>query len=135
MGGILIGLSSALVLLSHGKIAGISGMFGGMLHTGTSDRPFRASFVAGLLAGGFLMKLVYPQAFVSTFVPTLSIALVSGAIVGFGTQLGNGCTSGHGVCGVSRFSIRSIVATITFMATGFATVFVTRHLLHWGGFQ
>jgi uncharacterized protein len=133
LGGVIIGLASALLLLTHGKIAGISGMFGGLFRAGTSDRPLRFWFIAGLLGGGVLMKFAYSEAFRITFTPTLPIVLVAGGIVGFGTQMGNGCTSGHGVCGVSRFSLRSIFATATFMATGFATVFITRHVLHVGG--
>ena len=132
LGGALIGLASALVLLAHGKVAGVSGMFGGVLRPGTSDRSFRLSFILGLLGGGAIMSFLYPEAFRSVFTPTLPLALIAGLIVGFGTQLGNGCTSGHGVCGTSRLSPRSIVATVTFMATGFATVYLSRHLFHLG---
>jgi uncharacterized membrane protein YedE/YeeE len=133
IGGALIGSAASLVLLTHGKVAGISGLFGGLLRRGTTDRFFRLSFLAGLLVAGALVRLVIPTAFETTWSAALPITLGAGLIVGFGTQLGNGCTSGHGVCGISRLSVRSIVATATFMASGVATVFVVRHVL--GGTQ
>ena len=132
LGGALIGLAASLLLLTHGKVAGISGLYGGLLRRGTSDRAVRFWFVAGLIVAGLLVKLTFPSAFDTTASATLPIVLLAGVIVGFGTQLGNGCTSGHGVCGISRLSPRSLVATVTFMATGFATVFVVRHLLGGG---
>jgi uncharacterized protein len=133
IGGALIGLSASLLLFSHGKVAGISGLVGGLLRRGTTDRGFRLSFLAGLLAAGIVVRLVFPAAFESRWTATLPLALAAGVLVGFGTQLGSGCTSGHGVCGISRLSLRSLIATGTFMLTGFATVFVIRHLL--GGAQ
>jgi uncharacterized protein len=129
IGGVLVGLAASLVLLTHGRVAGISGIFGGVLRRGATDRAFRWSFIAGLLVTGMLTRAVYPAAFATRWMATLPVALAAGLLVGFGTQLGNGCTSGHGVCGLSRLSIRSFVATLTFMATGGATVFVVRHLL------
>lgn len=129
IGGAIIGLAASLLLLTHGKVAGISGLYGSLLRPGTSDRAFRLSFIAGLLAAGALVRLAWPSAFASTWSASLPVTLLAGLIVGFGTQLGNGCTSGHGVCGLSRLSVRSLVATLTFMATGFATVFVVRHLV------
>jgi uncharacterized protein len=132
IGGALIGLAASLLLLTHGKVAGISGLYGGLLRRGTSDRAFRLSFLAGLLLAGAAVRLAFPAAFATTWSAALPVSLVAGLIVGFGTQLGNGCTSGHGVCGISRLSVRSLVATGTFMATGFVTVFVTRHLLGGG---
>jgi hypothetical protein len=129
IGGALIGLAASLLLLTHGKVAGISGLYGGMLRRGTSDRAFRLWFLAGLVVTGGLIRLTFPAAFETTWSASLPVVLVAGLIVGFGTQLGNGCTSGHGVCGVSRWSIRSLIATATFMLTGFATVFVVRHLI------
>ena len=132
IGGALIGLSASLLLLTHGKVAGISGLYGGLLRRGTSDRRFRFWFLAGLVAFGVVMHRIYPAAFVTTWSATLPVVLVAGLLVGVGTQLGNGCTSGHGVCGISRLSVRSLVATGTFMATGFATVFVVRHLIGGG---
>jgi uncharacterized membrane protein YedE/YeeE len=132
IGGALIGASASLLLLSHGKVAGISGIYGALLRPGTSDRSFRLSFLIGLLFAGIAVRLVWPAAFASSWTPNLPLALVAGLIVGFGTQMGSGCTSGHGVCGISRFSARSLVATGTFITTGFATVFVVRHLLGGG---
>ena len=129
IGGAIIGLAASLLLLTHGKVAGISGLYGSLLRQGTSDRAFRLWFIAGLAAMGMLVRLTWPAAFASAWSASLPVTLLAGLIVGFGTQLGNGCTSGHGVCGLSRLSVRSLVATLTFMATGFATVFVVRHLL------
>jgi len=127
VGGGLIGLSASWVLLAHGKVAGISGIYGGLFRSGTTDRAFRVAFLVGLLAAGVAVRLVAPQAYATTWTPGLPLALVAGLVVGFGTQLGNGCTSGHGVCGISRLSARSLVATAVFMATGVATVFLARH--------
>lgn len=129
IGGAIIGLAASLLLLTHGKVAGISGLYGSLLRQGTSDRAFRLWFIAGLAAMGMLVRLTRPAAFDSAWSASLPVTLLAGLLVGFGTQLGNGCTSGHGVCGLSRLSVRSLVATLTFMATGFATVFVVRHLL------
>jgi uncharacterized protein len=131
LGGALIGLAASLLLLTHGKVAGISGLYGGLLRRGTSDRALRLWFIAGLIAAGMLVKLTFPSAFTSAGA-TLPITLIAGLLVGFGTQLGNGCTSGHGICGITRLSQRSLVATATFMITGFVTVFVVRQLLGGG---
>lgn len=132
IGGALIGTSASLLLLSHGKVAGVSGLFGGILRRATPDRWLRVFFVAGLLAAGLLVRVLAPAAFETRWSASLPLAIGAGLLVGFGTQLGNGCTSGHGVCGLSRLSIRSLVATLTFMAAGFATVFVVRHLIGGG---
>lgn len=132
LGGALIGLSASLLLLTHGKVAGISGLYGGVLRRGTSDRALRLWFLAGLVVAGSLARVAFPAAFATTWSATLPVVLVAGLLVGFGTQLGNGCTSGHGVCGMSRMSTRSLVATLTFMATGFATVFIVRHIVGGG---
>lgn len=128
VGGALIGLAASILLFTHGRVAGISGIFGGLFTRG-DDRGFRISFLAGLAAAGVAARLFAPASFATTWSATLPVALVAGVVVGFGTQLGGGCTSGHGVCGVSRLSKRSIVATIAFVATGFLTVFVIRHAL------
>lgn len=131
-GGVLIGLSASLLMLTHGKIAGISNLYGGVLRREASGRALRLAFIVGLLLSGVVVRFAYPQALASSWMPGLGIALLAGVVVGFGSQLGNGCTSGHGVCGISRFSARSIVATVTFLATGAVTVFVMRHLLGGG---
>jgi uncharacterized membrane protein YedE/YeeE len=133
LGGILIGLSASLLLLSHGKIAGISGIVGGLLTPGTPDRSYRLWFLAGLLAAGVTLAVLRPSTFPSASSSPLWLVAVAGLLVGYGTRLGSGCTSGHGVCGISRLSARSITATVTFMATGALAVFVSRHLLHLGG--
>jgi uncharacterized membrane protein YedE/YeeE len=133
VGGALIGLAASIFLLTHGRVAGISGLLGGLLRPGAEHIGTGLAFLAGLCSGGVLLERFVPDVFDSPFVPSWPIALLAGLIVGFGTQLGSGCTSGHGVCGVSRLSIRSLFATSTFMATGFATVFVMRHVF--GGAQ
>jgi hypothetical protein len=132
MGGALIGVAASLILLTHGKVAGISGIYGGLFRRGTSDRAFRLAFIAGLILTGALVRVFLPAAFMTGWSATLPVALAAGLLVGFGTQLGNGCTSGHGVCGISRLSIRSLIATATFIGTGMATVFVVRHLIGGG---
>ena len=129
MGGALIGLASSLIFLTHGKVAGISGIYGGLFRRGTSDRAFRLVFIAGLVVAGALVRVFFPAAFTTSWSATLPVALAAGLLVGFGTQLGNGCTSGHGVCGISRLSVRSLIATATFIGTGMATVFVVRHVM------
>jgi uncharacterized membrane protein YedE/YeeE len=127
-GGVLIGIAAAMFVLLNGRIAGISGVLGGLLRPARGDLAWRIAFVVGLIAAPLLYVSVAPQ-------PSLRIdatygALVlAGVLVGFGTRLGSGCTSGHGVCGLSRLSLRSLVATLAFMGAGFATVFVARHLL------
>lgn len=123
LGGVLIGAASAFLLLVHGRIAGISGIVGSLLLRETMDRAWRYAFVAGLLVAGLLVAVVHP----SSIGPTArspALIVVAGLLVGFGTRLGSGCTSGHGVCGLSRFSIRSLFAVATFMTTGAITAMV-----------
>ncbi len=129
IGGILIGLSVSALLLFNGKIAGISGIVAGLLSPTKSDIVWRAAFVAGLLTGGFILELVSPEAFAINIARSGVTFALAGLLIGFGARLGNGCTSGHGVCGISRFSKRSITATATFIATGAAVVYVVNHLL------
>lgn len=133
IGGLIIGLSASVFLLTHGRVAGISGIYGGILRRASSDRALRVAFIAGLLVAGVIVRFLYPAAFETSWSATLPTALVAGLLVGFGTQLGNGCTSGHGVCGISRFSARSIVATMTFMVAAIVTTFVFRHVINKGG--
>jgi uncharacterized membrane protein YedE/YeeE len=127
-GGLLIGLAATLLVLGNGRIAGISGILGGLLDTVSGDLAWRAAFVLGLIAGPGVFRLfaALPDAAITSSSPLLVIA---GLMVGIGTRYASGCTSGHGVCGLSRGSVRSLAATVTFMAVGFLTVFVTRHLL------
>ncbi|MEZ4369769.1 MAG: YeeE/YedE family protein [Polyangiaceae bacterium] len=124
LGGALIGLSASLLMLSHGRIAGISGIVGGLLEPGSKDRDWRLAFVLGLVAGGIALFFAYPGAFVVNIERGSLAVVAAGLLVGFGARLGSGCTSGHGVCGISRFSRRSLVATGTFMATGAITTFL-----------
>ena len=126
LGGLLIGLSASMLLLGEGRIAGITGIFDGLLHPSGRDWRWRAAFVAGLLVMGTLASLFWPLAFASSLDRPLPLLVLAGLLVGFGTRLGNGCTSGHGVCGLSRLSLRSLVAVLTFMGTAGLTVFLLR---------
>ncbi|MCK5875672.1 MAG: YeeE/YedE family protein [Alcanivoracaceae bacterium] len=130
-GGALIGLAAALFLLLNGRIAGISGIVGGLLAPTRGDISWRVAFVVGMVAtpAVWLLFTALPAVQIDAGYPMLVIA---GLLVGVGTRYGSGCTSGHGVCGLSRLSLRSLVATLAFMAAGFVTVFVVRHLT--GGF-
>ncbi len=127
-GGVLLGLASALFILLNGRVLGISGILGGLLRPRAGDAGWRIAFIAGLLAAPAVWAL-----FAAPVVPridaTPALLVVAGLLVGWGTRYGSGCTSGHGVCGLSRMSPRSLVATLAFMGTGFASVFVMRHLL------
>lgn len=133
-GGALIGIAASVLLLFHGRIAGISGILGESLRGGglRGEGVYRAAFLAGLMGVGLVLRFTYPAAFASSSTMTsagFALVAVAGVLVGYGTRLGNGCTSGHGVCGISGLSKRSLVATMTFMAAGAATVFVVRHVL------
>ncbi len=127
-GGSIIGFAASLLWALNGRIAGISGIVGGLLTPTLGDWAWRAWFVAGLLLGGLAGALASPERFALNGVPALPLVAAAGVLVGVGTRLGNGCTSGHGVCGISRLSKRSVLATLTFMATGAITVFVARTL-------
>ena len=127
-GGILIGISAALFILFNGRIAGISGILGALLHPVKNDVLWRVAFLAGLIGAPALYGLFAPLPQVSVDADTATL-VIAGLLVGIGTRYGSGCTSGHGVCGISRLSPRSLVATAAFMAAGFVTVFVVRHLL------
>ena len=123
-GGALIGLSASLMLAFNGRVTGISGIVGGLLIPKAGDVSWRALFVVGLLLGGVLAMGVSPASF-SRGVAAPGVVALAGLLVGFGTRVGNGCTSGHGVCGISRLSPRSLAATITFISAGAVTVLVT----------
>jgi uncharacterized protein len=144
-GGALIGLSASLLLMLTGRVAGISGIVGGLISSSSTSTPppssaydaaterkndvsWRLAFVIGLLAGGVGLFFVRPQSFDGATTVSPLLVAAAGLLVGIGTTLGNGCTSGHGVCGISRLSRRSIVATCVFMAAGMLATFVVRHL-------
>lgn len=137
VGGALIGLSAAALLLAKGRIAGISGIAGGVVFPERGDTLWRVLFVAGLILGGLIYRLIssaetgqllmgveHIQAVVST-----PLLIVGGILVGTGTTIGSGCTSGHGICGLARRSPRSLVATLSFMISGFITVFIVHNLM------
>jgi uncharacterized membrane protein YedE/YeeE len=127
-GGALIGLAAALFALLNGRIAGISGIVGPLLRPRAGDVAWRFAFVAGLVGAGVLALVVGTLA-APRIDASPALLIVAGLLVGVGTRYGAGCTSGHGVCGLSRLSPRSLVATLVFMGAGFATVFVVRHML------
>jgi hypothetical protein len=132
LGGLLIGLAASALLLANGRIAGISGICAGLVpgpRGEKGDTGWRLLFVAGLLAGGVGVHLALPGAFNLAIARSAPAIVGAGFLVGLGARLANGCTSGHGLLGLSRLSPRSFVAVLTFMATGAATVFVVNHLL------
>jgi uncharacterized protein len=129
VGGVLIGLAAAMLLLLNGRLSGISGIVGGMMAPKTSDVGWRAAFIVGLLLGPFIYILVTGGALLLEIQASVPVLVVAGLLVGFGTRLGSGCTSGHGVCGIARLSKRSIVATAVFFVVAMLTVFLTRHVL------
>ncbi|MEC9070151.1 MAG: YeeE/YedE thiosulfate transporter family protein [SAR324 cluster bacterium] len=121
-GGILIGIAASMMLLFSGRIAGISGIFGGMLFQQGEERAWRLSFVVGLIAGGILLYTINAEVFENSSGRGILAVNIAGLLVGIGTRIGGGCTSGHGVCGIGRLSVRSIVATVTFVFAGMITV-------------
>jgi uncharacterized membrane protein YedE/YeeE len=129
-GGILLGIASAAFILLNGRVLGISGIVGGLITPRRADIGWRLSFLLGLLLAPTALTLLAPGLIRAPRIDAGTLTLIAaGLLVGFGTRYGSGCTSGHGVCGLSRLSPRSLVATLTFMAAGFATVFVIRHWL------
>lgn len=130
IGGALIGVSAALLMTIEGRIAGISGMLGRLLPPwSAADAPSRLAFVLGLVAAPLTTLIATGHPIAQTVSDNLALMAVAGLLVGFGTAWGNGCTSGHGVCGLARLSVRSVVATAVFMTTALLTVFVARHLV------
>ncbi|MEY2622666.1 MAG: hypothetical protein RIT26_2486 [Pseudomonadota bacterium] len=131
LGGILLGLASAIFILFNGRILGISGILGGLMSPRRGDVSWRVFFFLGMAAAPAVFAWLAPQGFLPA--PRIdasdSLIVLAGLLVGLGTRYGSGCTSGHGVCGLSRLSARSLAATLAFMAAGFATVFVMRHVL------
>jgi hypothetical protein len=129
LGGALIGVSATLLLTLNGKVAGVSGIFGGLLDATGEDREWRASFLAGLLLAGTIAAWLQPGAIGRPPALPLGLMVIAGLLVGIGTQLASGCTSGHGVCGISRGSKRSVAATLAFVSAGVVTVHILRHVL------
>jgi len=129
IGGVLIGIAAAGLLMFHGRIAGISGIAGGIFRREPGDTSWRVMFLVGLLAAGVGWSFFFPQDYVVGIDRSLPALVVAGLAVGIGTQIGSGCTSGHGVCGIGRLSKRSTVATISFMITAALTVFVVNEVL------
>jgi hypothetical protein len=128
-GGVLIGLAASLMLLANGRIAGISGIFKGILDPTPGDLAWRLAFIGGLVLAGLGFAAFAPEYLVATADRSVAATAVAGLLVGVGVTLGNGCTSGHGVCGLSRGSQRSVAATVTFMATGFVTASAIQFVL------
>jgi len=130
-GGILLGLASAAFILVNGRILGISGILGGLLVPRLGDIGWRIAFLLGIAASPFVSSLLLPADYIE--VPRIEAGFIAiaiaGLLVGFGTRYGSGCTSGHGVCGLSRLSLRSLVSTLTFMGLGFLVVYVMRHAI------
>lgn len=129
IGGSMIGVAAASWLALTGKTAGVSGMLFGMVRPERAERGWQASFLIGLLVGGVILGLVWPERLPQLGAENLPLMIGAGLLVGFGTRLGGGCTSGHGVCGIGRLSVRSIAGTCTFMVVGAATVYVARHVV------
>lgn len=129
LGGMLLGIAAALYVLLHGRILGISGIVSGLMHPKESDRAWRIALILGLITAPLLAALFFEIRPIVEVDADWFAVLLAGVLVGFGTQYGSGCTSGHGICGLSRLSPRSLVATLSFMAAGFLTVYVIRHLI------
>jgi uncharacterized protein len=127
-GGVLIGLAATLLLWLNGRVAGVSGILTGVIFPHRQDIAWRAAFLIGVIVAGGLYMALVPGASLPRTDYSRSGLIVAGVLVGFGTRMGNGCTSGHGVCGLGRLSLRSLVAVLTFMATAMATTFVVRQL-------
>ena len=128
-GGVLIGISVTLLLLFNGRIGGVSGIMNGALFAPKGDRMWRLTFLAGLVLGAFIFHLLAPDFTVLRQGYPLLLLGLGGFLIGLGTRMGGGCTSGHGICGIANLSIRSLIATLTFMATGMITVYTIRHIL------
>lgn len=129
IGGIIIGLAAAALTGINGRILGVSGIYSGLLQPKSkTDLPWRAAFIGGMVGGGLLLHIIYPSAFDSLPSTSLWVTAVAGVLVGVGTKIGGGCTSGHGVCGIGRLSVRSILATVIFMLTAILTVLIVRQL-------
>lgn len=126
VGGVLIGIAASIMLIFNGRVTGIAGIVSGALTLPKKDTAWRIAFVLGLVLAGIIFYQVNPDYFKNESGRSLPVVIIAGLLVGFGTVLGSGCTSGHGVCGISRLSIRSMSATIAFMAAGFITASLFR---------
>lgn len=129
IGGALIGLAAALLLIANGRIAGVSGILGGVMSPVRGDVAWRVLFIVGLWFGGLIYWMTLGQLFAVEVEAAWPTLIAAGLLVGFGTRVGSGCTSGHGVCGIARVSRRSITATLTFMVTAIITVLITHHVI------
>ncbi|MFZ2407084.1 MAG: YeeE/YedE family protein [Methylobacter sp.] len=127
-GGLLIGIAAAMFVLLNGRIAGISGILAGLLQAGKGDKIWRVLFLLGMAAAPYVYQMASSLPPVTIEAGTVQL-IIAGLLVGLGTSYASGCTSGHGVCGISRGSVRSIAATLSFMMAGFITVYLTRHLI------
>jgi uncharacterized membrane protein YedE/YeeE len=128
IGGLLIGLAASLMMLFNGRVTGISGILAGIVQPKRFDVGWRVSFISGLVIGGVVLSFFRPEAFIQQSSAQWGDYIFAGLLVGFGTLLGNGCTSGHGVCGISRMSVRSIMATVTFILFGMLSLLVFKIL-------
>jgi uncharacterized membrane protein YedE/YeeE len=126
LGGMLIGAAATLLLLFYGKIFGVSGIVGGLIKNEAKDYDWRIAIVLGFLVGGAILYVSMPGVFTNTAIRPTIMTIIAGLLVGYGTSLGNGCTSGHGICGLSRFSPRSLVAVLVFMGAGVISVAIQR---------
>ncbi len=127
-GGLLIGFAAAILILFNGRIAGISGILGGLADAHKGDKIWRVMFLLGLVTAPFIYRISFDLPTVIIEAKTIEL-MISGLLVGLGTRYASGCTSGHGVCGISGGSLRSVIATLLFMTAGFITVYITRHLV------
>lgn len=129
IGGIFIGLAASTLMFFNGKIAGVSGIFQGLLAPRAGDISWRVAFVAGLVVGGAVLNIIKPELFTMELERSIGAVALAGLLVGFGTRLGSGCTSGHGVCGIARLSPRSLVATAIFISSGAVVTFIVNRFL------
>ena len=127
IGGVFIGVATAVFLIFNGRVTGISGILNTFLSFKVGERLWRGTFLLGLILGGLMLRQISPNFFVNTTMRSPLVLIIAGLLVGYGTVLGSGCTSGHGICGVARFSIRSIVATIVFIAVGMITATIFKY--------
>ena len=129
LGGAIIGLSATLLLLFNGRIAGISSIMNGVFNSPKNEMSWRSAFLVGLIVGALLFQFIAPDFIAPRQGYPLWLVAVGGFLVGIGTRLGSGCTSGHGICGIANLSLRSIYATLTFMVSGFITVYLLKHIV------